>query len=948
MEAGYNEYIESQKFLDDYEQARKYLTGVIRESEVNGYWDLCLGALSILAYIGDLNYHHDVMKEAVAKGSQIMEQKSATLDSLDPQYSLRTEMTLMIGSYNIRKGELKKAADVFHSLVDEQNKTNNPDKSSVFKAYAFLADVYIDMGLNDKVDSYYQLMQKSLPENDDLSAYIYMQYIASSYNRNRKYAKAASILKEAYKKVPDHITKPWKPYVFTYYKMMASIFQRTNKFDSANLYLAHCMNILPPGDPYTIDVYEMVGDVHSHEGNYTAALESYHKIELIINKEENFNITRKAQVLSRIAETYLKQGKFNEAIQTTQRAFMILYKDPSYLHSPAKNPDISIIHPDKIMLGLLITKSNAQFEAAKKDRQKSNRYGTTLATYRLTTRVIEKFRHMISSDDFKEFFVMDVRKMYENAIMACYNAYELEPNDSVISLAYYFIEKSKNQVLIDAIRQNQARSYSNIPDSLIRKEYRFKSQLVKMQNDLYKLNFDNADPDIIRNCQFESALIQNEYERFLKTLEKRFPEYYQMKYSDLIPDLHEIKEYAKKKILIEYLDGENSLALIAFNRDQTVFKVFRKDPEFTASLNSVLQSLFNSNKLNWYDPVNYKRFIDQSGYLYEKLLKPALSYFPHVNELILIPDGKLCYLSFEVLISRLPENMTDVNYEKLDYLILNYTVRYEYSAGLLDFQRKGKNSVHKNMYSGFAPLYGENSTGNKVRVLGKRAGYLSNLKYNKEEIETAAKIFSGIAFLGKDATKQHFRNSISSKIIHFAGHTVINDSIPGLSGMFFSAQNDLNEGNEVLYLDEMFNLDMNTHLAILSGCETGIGRLLKGEGLSSIGRAFKYAGCNDLVMTLWKINDHSASYLIKKFCLNLRRGVPTAAALRKAKMDCLSGINSGRYANPLYWSAFIMIGSNEPLFRRNVIWFVAAGFVITFMAIFIWKGYSKVVSRPLP
>jgi tetratricopeptide (TPR) repeat protein len=199
MEAGYNEYIESQKFLDDYEQARKYLTGVIRESEVNGYWDLCLGALSILAYIGDLNYHHDVMKEAVAKGSQIMEQKSATLDSLDPQYSLRTEMTLMIGSYNIRKGELKKAADVFHSLVDEQNKTNNPDKSSVFKAYAFLADVYIDMGLNDKVDSYYQLMQKSLPENDDLSAYIYMQYIASSYNRNRKYAKAASILKEAKK-----------------------------------------------------------------------------------------------------------------------------------------------------------------------------------------------------------------------------------------------------------------------------------------------------------------------------------------------------------------------------------------------------------------------------------------------------------------------------------------------------------------------------------------------------------------------------------------------------------------------------------------------------------------------------------------------------------------------------------------------------------------------------
>ncbi len=58
---------------------------------------------------------------------------------------------------------------------------------------------------------------------------------------------------------------------------------------------------------------------------------------------------------------------------------------------------------------------------------------------------------------------------------------------------------------------------------------------------------------------------------FLKTLEKRFPEYYQAKYSNKIPDLQEIKKYANKKILIEYLDGENSIALIAFNRKSNCF-----------------------------------------------------------------------------------------------------------------------------------------------------------------------------------------------------------------------------------------------------------------------------------------------------------------------------------------------------------------------------------------
>ncbi len=942
LEAGYNEYIESQKFLIDYDQARKYLSGVIQESEKEGYWDICLGALSIIAYIAGLNYHHDVMKEAIIRGGHIIEHKSTVLDSLDPQYFIRAEMMMMIGSYYVRNCELKKAADIFHSLIDRLNETKHPDKSSVFKSYSYLADLYIDMGLNDKVDSYYQLMQKSLPENDDLYAYTYMQYIASSFYRNRKYARAESILKEALEKVPVKITEQWKTYVISNYKMMAKIYQKTNQFDSANLYLSYCLKILHPGDPLIIDVYELYGDGLSHEGKYNDALLYFHKIESIINKEKNFNISRKAQVLSKIADTYLQQGKFKEAIQSTQRAFMILYKDSAYLDLTSKNPEISIIHPDKIIMGLLITKSNALFGVAQNTRSKRNLYSSTLSTYQLTTRVIENFRHLISTDDFKELFVMDVRKMYENAIQACYNAYEIEPTDSVITYAYNFIEKSKNQVLLDAIRQNQARKFGNIPDTLIEKEYRFKSQLVKMQNDLYELNFQNADPEIIRNCQFESARIQNEYNEFLKTLEKRFPEYYEVKHSNKIPDLQEIKKYASRKILIEYLDGENSIALIAFNRNQTVFKVFPKNKEYNTCLNDLLQALFNSDNLNRYDPANYQSFINQSFWLYEKLLKPALSQFSNAKELILIPDGKLCYLPFEALVSKLPQNPSEVNYEKLEYLLLDFTIRYEYSAGLLNFHRRNSHASQGNVYSGFAPFYGSNSALNQVRVLGKRGGYLSSLKYNVEEIEDAAEIFNGKAFLGKDATKSHFRNSISSKIVHFAGHTIINDSIPELSGMFFSGKDDINENNEVLYLDEMFNLDMNTQLAILSGCETGFGRLLKGEGLSSIGRAFKYAGCNDLVMTLWKINDRSASIIIKKFCLNLRRGMPAAAALRKAKIDCMKSTGNVRPANPFYWSAFIMIGSNEPLFHKNDIGYAAAAFVMAFLlAIFILRYRAK-------
>jgi CHAT domain-containing protein/tetratricopeptide (TPR) repeat protein len=942
IESTYNDYIDSHKFLVEYVQAKKYFSDVARESEKYEYWDICVGALSMIAYIADLNYHHDVMKDAILKGNLIMEQKSAELDSLDPQFYIRAEMTMMIGSYYVRNCELKHAAEIFHSLIDRLNETKNPDKSSIYKSYSFLADLYIDMGLYDKVDSYYQLMQKSLPENDDLYAYIYLQYLASSYNRNRKFDRAESILKETFRMTPAKLSERWKPYVISNYKMMASLYQRTNRFDSAKLCLNYCLKNLRPGDPSVIDIYELYGDGLSHTGKYNEALVYFHRIESIINNEKTFNISRKAQVLSKIADTYLRQGEYKEAILSAQKAFMVLYKDSAYLNQPFKNPAFSTIQPDKIIIGLLITKSNALYESSKNNKPNSNHYNSILNTYQLTTRIIEKFRHMISTDDFKEFFVMNVRQMYENAISACYNAYEYKPGDSIIGFAYYFIEKSKNQVLLDAIRQNQARKFGNIPDSLVEKEYRYKSQLVKMQNDLYELNFQNADPEIIKNCQFESARIQNDYSGFLKKIEKQFPEYYKLKYSNEIPDIQDIKKIARKRILIEYLDGENSIALIAFSRDQTVFKVFHKNTEYNSSLNDVLQALYNSDNLNRYDPANYRKFINQSFWLYEKLLKPALSQFKHAEELILIPDGKLCYLPFEALISKTPQNTSNVAYEKLDYLIRDFTVRYEYSAGLLNFKRGTVNTLSNDVYSGFAPIYGENSALNEVRVLGKKAGFLSSLKYNVEEIKNASGIFKGKAYLGKDATESRFRNSISSRIVHFAGHTIINDSIPELSGMFFSGDGKMNGSNGVLYLDEMFNLDMNTQLAILSGCETGYGRLLKGEGLSSIGRAFKYAGCNDLVMTLWKINDRSASALIRKFCLNLRKGLPTAAALRKSKTDCLNSMGSSRPSNPFYWSAFILIGSNEPLFHRNVIWIITVISATAFLlAFFIARSHLK-------
>ncbi len=139
--------------------------------------------------------------------------------------------------------------------------------------------------------------------------------------------------------------------------------------------------------------------------------------------------------------------------------------------------------------------------------------GSTLSTYELTTRVIENFRHLISTDDFKEFFVMDVRKMYENAIMACYNAYESEPMILSSHLRIILWKRAKTRCCSMPSVKTRPGNLAIFRIHLLKRNIALKANWLKCRMTFINLNFENADPEIIRNCQFESARIQNEYDR---------------------------------------------------------------------------------------------------------------------------------------------------------------------------------------------------------------------------------------------------------------------------------------------------------------------------------------------------------------------------------------------------------------------------------------------------
>jgi CHAT domain-containing protein len=159
-------------------------------------------------------------------------------------------------------------------------------------------------------------------------------------------------------------------------------------------------------------------------------------------------------------------------------------------------------------------------------------------------------------------------------------------------------------------------------------------------------------------------------------------------------------------------------------------------------------------------------------------------------------------------------------------------------------------------------------------------------------------------------------------MLHFATHGFVNSEKPELSGLLLAQINDtaiteidaeLNTGKEqndgILYSGEIYNLELNADLVVLSACETGLGKIKKGEGIIGLTRALLYAGAKNIVVSLWQVSDESTSQLMINFYDNiLQNGLRKpqySKSLRKAKLKMIS---EGKYAHPFYWSPFILIG----------------------------------------
>ncbi len=527
--------------------------------------------------------------------------------------------------------------------------------------------------------------------------------------------------------------------------------------------------------------------------------------------------------------------------------------------------------------------------------------------------------------------------IYQNIVKLLLQLHGQTPEKYSLEQAFLYHEKGKARSLLDLLAEAKVHIREGIDPGLLKEEEQISTRIARLHRAL-------AEPTLTKEQEKLLLVSLEEQEQALQALHVKMT-VANPKYAELMTlrtaDLPQLQATLDKDtLLLEYGLGEERSFLWAITQEDMHGYELPKREEVDRQVEQYLSTL----KTPLFEKDEIRQHIALGKGLYQALVQPVTRQLQGKRKLIVVPDGSLYYLPFETLITGSPiqrdqqkEEMTTLQF--VPYLLKDYTVSYSPSASIwmtLEKNRKAHpgttTSAQSPLLAFGDPLYETPVTShptalNVRRVYEERGGGFQRLLYSAKEVEKIAKVYGitlpadSINLREKATTKRlHEMDLTQYRILHFATHAVMGDEIKWLSQpALVLSQSDTDETSDrFLRMEDIFNLRLNAGLVVLSACNTGKGKLVRGEGMIGLTRAFMYAGTPSVVASLWKVNDESTSLLMESFYQNLAAGQSKAEALQHAKTQLLqtlawSDTRSAEqsFAAPYFWAPFALIGSGN-------------------------------------
>ncbi len=638
--------------------------------------------------------------------------------------------------------------------------------------------------------------------------------------------------------------------------------------------------IYPGEHPIKAYILTIIGNVHLKKEEYERALLNGNEaLEMYISLfgEKHPDV---ANTYYLIGEIHKAKSEFKVSVEFYQRA---LYANlPDQVYSDVYDlPILQNYFNGDILLRTLQAKAIAlgalHFE---KSLNVKDLVGA-IDTYRKCDDLITIIRRKRLNEQDKLRLGQIAKEVYESGIQLSLILSEQSFNrKKYIQTAFDFCERSKSSVLLEAITESKAKKFAGIPDEQIVLEDSLKDEISYLEQQLAQQ--ENADNQEMKDLLFS---YQNTYRDFISNLETNYPQYYSLKYDQSIATIASVQKHLTNNMaMLSYFLGDKELYIFIITNKG--MRAERKPKE--SNFEKQASALRNAIKYN-----SKSAFLKTSRSLHS-LLIPSLP--TNISELVILPDGVLGTLPFESFVDA---NDKSDDYINAKFLIKDYHISYDYSATLFNDRVADDQQINPEILL-IAPVSFEE---NEVRM--------NPLPGSEKEIDEIRYLFMGSSNapkiqVGSEASEANFKKENLGKYryLHFATHGLVNESEPALSRIFLKPGS--NEDGS-LYTGEIYNLNIDADLVTLSACETGLGKVAKGEGIVGLSRALQYAGANNIIVSLWQVADASTAQMMIEFYKynlnNEHHGYNSA--LRTAKLSLLS---SEEYSRPYYWAPFILVG----------------------------------------
>ena len=839
------------------------------------------------------------------------------------------------GKYDIALDYFSEAEKIFLNEQDLKNLAGiYSNKGLTYKDLGdyFQALKYLNNSLNLYLDS---------DENDITKINIGKVYnnLGIVFLRQGSYANALDAFEQSmeYKKIyqPKDLS--------TAYSNCAQVYQERGDYEEADRYyqLSIDNKITYYGESYfkLAESYINFGQLKIIQKNEEEGKIFFRKAEEIYLQNFGEKNPFLANVYLPEGNLYLSNNNFRSALERYQLSLICALEDFSDTNIFV-NPEPHNLNPEIRTLNILRNKANALYAYHHSISDASIEIlDECLKTYDLTLDLIAMMRGSFLNDESKLFLTDNTRSIFNSALDIAYDGYRKTGDKKYMHKAFEYAEKGKAALVSAAISDLENKKIYGIP-----LEIQLKEKDILAETEFYKKNIYNVrlrtNPDSAKINLWQRKILDlsKEYDSLLNYLQINYPDYYALKYDHRVVTLEEVQEsLGPDESVVEYALTDSSLFITVISSDDA--DIVRKDIDtvFYQRMDYLINFLKDNRFANTnYD--QYREYVESSYALFELLFGGIYDGIMNDN-LLIIPDDKLGYIPFESLLTDMPE-YSGMDFRNLRYMIYNNQFNYSYSASLFFLQEIDEERGETRLLA-FAPTYDNLDDIDTSKFLASRdyIDYLVPLKYLKEEISGISDILDAEVYLDYEATEQVFWNKAGDyDILHFAMHTLINDANPMFSQLVFTLTNDTVENNDgLLNTYEIYNMNLNARMAVLSACNTGYGKLQKGEGIMSLARGFIYAGVPSIIMTLWAVEDKSGSELMTRFYKFLSEGDAIDEALRKAKLEYLSTADQLR-SHPYLWASYVSIGKVEPIYPAglNMIYVLAgAALIIAGLVIFL-------------